>query len=188
MRVIAGKAKGHRLLKVPGCSTRPITDRAKENLFNILGDWVVHTRWLDLFAGTGQVGIEALSRGAYQAVFLDLEARAIHTIIKNLEHTNLVEFAVVKRIDAFAYLKSKLGGLFDVIFVAPPQYKNYWSKTLKLLDSNPEQFLSFEGMAIVQIDPKEYYELELSNLDLFDKRAYGSTMFLFYQFGGTTES
>ncbi|MCP4425338.1 MAG: 16S rRNA (guanine(966)-N(2))-methyltransferase RsmD, partial [Chloroflexi bacterium] len=62
MRVISGRAKGRKLKKVPGDTTRPIMDRVKENLFNILGGWVVETRWLDLFAGTGQVGIEALSR------------------------------------------------------------------------------------------------------------------------------
>ncbi len=71
MRVISGKARGHRLKRVPGDSTRPITDRVKENLFNILGDWVIGTNWLDLFAGTGQVGIEAISRGAKHAIFVD---------------------------------------------------------------------------------------------------------------------
>jgi len=74
-RVISGKAKGRRLKLVPGDSTRPIMDRVKENLFNILGD-VGETRWLDLFAGTGQVGIEALSRGAAEVVFVD-KARAL---------------------------------------------------------------------------------------------------------------
>jgi 16S rRNA (guanine(966)-N(2))-methyltransferase RsmD len=79
MRVIGGKAKGRRLKRVPGDTTRPVMDRVKESLFNILGD-VSGERWLDLFAGTGQVGIEALSRGAAEVVFVDKVRPAILTI------------------------------------------------------------------------------------------------------------
>ena len=76
-RVIAGLAKGRRLLMVPGELTRPVSDRAKESLFNIIGPSVVETRFLDLFAGTGSVGIEALSRGAAAAIFIDIQKIAI---------------------------------------------------------------------------------------------------------------
>ena len=91
-RVISGKARGKRLKLVPGDTTRPIMDRVKENLFNILG--VVNgTRWLDLFAGTGQVGIEALSRGAAEVIFIDKARAAIQTIRDNLAHTRLEDGA-----------------------------------------------------------------------------------------------
>ena len=89
MRVISGRAKGSRLKKVPGDTTRPIMDRVKESLFNILGNDVRDARWLDLFAGTGQVGIEALSRGASEVVFVDKVRPAILTIQDNLKHTRL---------------------------------------------------------------------------------------------------
>src|SRR6056300_1621168 len=99
MRVISGSAKGRKLKRVPGDSTRPIMDRVKENLFNILGDFVQGSRWLDLFAGTGQVGIEALSRQASEVVFVDNVYAAIKTIKDNLRHTELAAGAKVLKID-----------------------------------------------------------------------------------------
>ena len=82
MRVISGSARGHKLQSVPGNSTRPITDRAKEALFSILGNWIEGRHVLDLFGGTGAVGIEALSRGAAHVHFIDLSRAAIRTILK----------------------------------------------------------------------------------------------------------
>ena len=181
MRVIAGIARGHKLKKVPGDTTRPITDRVKENLFNILGDWVEGTRWLDLFAGTGQVGIEALSRGASSVTFVDKTWPAIKTIQYNLQHTHLFEGAEVLHLDAFDYLRREFSTPFDVIFIAPPQYQELWSKVLLILDQTPGECLSAGGMVIVQIDPKEYKDQKLKNLFLFDNRRYGNTMLCFYE-------
>ena len=95
MRVISGSAKGIKLESVPGKSTRPITDQVKEALFNILGMDVVEKRFLDLFGGTGAVGIEALSRGAEHVVFLDTNYRAYRVIQNNLETTGLDDYATV---------------------------------------------------------------------------------------------
>ena len=103
-RVIAGLAKGRRLLMVPGGKTRPVSDRAKESLFNIIGPSIIETRFLDLFGGTGSVGIEALSRGAAESVFVDLQQNAVDTIHANLEHTKLFEKAVIYRRDAFDFI------------------------------------------------------------------------------------
>jgi 16S rRNA (guanine(966)-N(2))-methyltransferase RsmD len=180
MRVISGKAKGRRLKRVPGDTTRPIMDRAKESLFNILGDSVRDTRWLDMFAGTGQVGIEALSRGAYEVVFLDLEMPAIRIIRQNLQTTDLQEGATVLRTDAFGYIQNYRGEPFDLIYIAPPQYKKMWQPPLQTIDKKPERFLDPDGMVIIQIDPKEFEELPLFNLELFQTRKYGKTMFGFY--------
>lgn len=181
MRVISGKARGRQLRRVPGDTTRPMMDRAKESLFNILGRRVVGTRWLDLFAGTGQVGIEALSRGAAEVVFLDTARAAIRTIHENLTTTRLQEGAKVILTDAFQYLKH--GGFrpFDVVYVAPPQYKELWSAALRLIDGEVAEYLTAEGIVIVQIDPKEFQELTLENLVLYDKRRYGNTLLCFYQ-------
>jgi 16S rRNA (guanine966-N2)-methyltransferase len=181
MRVISGKARGHKLKKVPGDTTRPITDRVKENLFNILGDWVQDTRWLDLFAGTGQVGIEALSRGASEVVFVDKARPAIMTIRNNLQHTKLTKGAEVFHQDAFDYLHQMNVAPFDVIFIAPPQYQELWRKVLLILDRQLDVFLSPQGLVIVQIDPKEYREQDLKNLFLYDQRKYGNTMLCFYE-------
>ena len=182
MRVISGRAKGHKLAAVPGETTRPITDRVKENLFNLLGPYFVpQTRWLDLFAGTGQVGIEALSRGAAEVVFLDMARAAVRTIHANLKHTKLTEGAKVQRTDAFTFLRGGKIEPFDVIFVAPPQYKEMWETAMHLLDDRPTRFLTQNGIVVVQIDPREYKELALRNLALYDQRTYGNTMLCFYE-------
>lgn len=181
MRVIAGRAKGHRLKMVPGDSTRPITDRVKENLFNILGDWVIGTRWLDLFAGTGQVGIEALSRGAEQVVFVDSAKSAIRTVWDNLRWTRLVDEAIVVHRDAFSYLRGGTIRPSDVVYVAPPQYQELWKEVLMVVARKPERYISKGGVVIVQIDPAEYEELGQESLELTDRRTYGRTMLCFYE-------
>ncbi len=181
MRVIAGRAKGRKLKKVPGDTTRPIMDRVKENLFNILGHDVVGTRWLDLFAGTGQVGIEALSRGAQEVVFVDNAFAAIRTIKENLQQTGLGAGAQVVQSDAFAYLQREQARQFDVLYVAPPQYKEIWAEVMAVVEERPLSFLTPSGIVIVQIDPKEYRDLSLKTLSLYDQRKYGNTQLDFYE-------
>ena len=131
LRVISGLARGRKLKSVPGDTTRPITDRAKEALFNILAGDVVDSTWWDLFAGTGAVGIEALSRGASLVRFSDLNRAPIETIKWNLEHCKLAERANVRRGDAFAMLARQPDQQFEFIYIAPPQFKEMWSRALK---------------------------------------------------------
>jgi len=181
MRVISGRAKGSRLKKVPGDTTRPIMDRVKESLFNILGNEVSGARWLDLFAGTGQVGIEALSRGASEVVFVDKVRPAIKTIQDNLRHTRLQDGAEVVQADAFGYLARGGYEKFDLIYVAPPQYLRLWVDVMVVLDEGPLTYLHLDGQIVVQIDPKEYEELTLKNLSLYKERTYGNTQILFYE-------
>jgi 16S rRNA (guanine966-N2)-methyltransferase len=118
MRVIAGSARGVRLAPVPG-GTRPLADRAREGLFSSLGGDVDGAVVLDLFAGTGAVGIEALSRGAARAVFVDSSLDAARAIRENLERTKLAERAGIVRRDALRALASDLGS-FDIVFLDPP--------------------------------------------------------------------
>jgi 16S rRNA (guanine966-N2)-methyltransferase len=178
MRVIAGEAKGRRLKMVPGSATRPIGERVKEALFAILGDRVVDAAFLDLFAGTGSVGIEALSRGARWAVFVDQGKRAIATIKDNLDHTDLADRARVVRADAFSFLKRGDLEPFDLIYVAPPQYRGLWAKTLHALDGSG--LLAPGGLVVAQIHPKEYRDLSLETLNATERRQYGSTVLCFY--------
>ncbi|MBP1609914.1 MAG: hypothetical protein H6Q04_2149 [Acidobacteria bacterium] len=180
LRVIAGSAKGHRLHSVPGDSTRPITDRTKESLFNILGADIQGCRFLDLFAGTGCVGIEALSRGALFARFLDKNQNAIHTIRSNLQLTRTAAQAEVVRMDAFHLLQGEPDRSFDYVYIAPPQYKELWKRALIDLDNNPN-WLSPDAWVIVQIHPKEFSPTQLNNLVEFDQRRYGSTLLIFYE-------
>jgi len=179
MRVITGTAKGRKLQMVPGDNTRPITDRSKEALFSIIGDWIIETRVLDLFGGTGAVGIEALSRGATFAHFIDLDSRAVRTIQQNLKHCQLEQQALVERGDSFGFLKRYNGESFHLIYIAPPQYQGLWLKALQHIDTHPELLAEY-GTVIVQIHPREDEPLELGYLQEYDRRRYGSVMLIFY--------
>jgi 16S rRNA (guanine(966)-N(2))-methyltransferase RsmD len=172
---------------VPGDITRPITDMVKGALFNILGaDDLAGSTWLDLFGGTGSVGIEALSRGAAFTRFLDLNRAAVNTIRTNLEKTRLQNQAEVIQADAFAYLKRRPNRTFDYIYIAPPQYKDMWTRALKDLDENPG-WTKEDSWIIVQIDPNEYSALPMKHFVEFEQRRYGNTMLVFYETTGTAE-
>ena len=179
-RIIAGKARGLRLQSVPGDSTRPITDRVKEAVFNIIAMDIVDATFLDLFGGTGSVAIEALSRGASLARMIELNKAAVATIKHNLEFTRLKDLGEVVHSDAFVYLKRPADRGFDYIYVAPPQYKQLWQKAMQGIDANPA-WLSPDAWVIVQIHPVEYEKMELINLEEFDQRKYGSTLVIFYE-------
>lgn len=178
MRVIAGKAKGRRLHAVPGSSTRPILDRVKESLFNILSWEISDARFLDLFAGTGSVGIEALSRGAAYAAFVEKAGKAVATIKRNLRETGLADQATVIRQDVFDFI-AQTDEQYELIFLAPPQYRGLWADTLRALDRRPS-LLAPGGKIIAQIDPQEFEDLPLQHLTLIDRRTYGNTMLCFY--------
>ncbi len=180
LRVISGTAKGRKLKDVPGDTTRPVTDMVKQALFNILAGDLQDSVWWDLFGGTGAVGIEALSRGAAFVRFSELNRLPIETIKANLETTGFTSQAEIRRGDAFAMLSAAPERAFDYVYIAPPQYKEMWSKALTLLDSNPG-WLSDETEVIVQIHPREYVVLELKNLVEFEQRKYGSTLLVFYE-------
>lgn len=179
LRVISGRAKGRRLQSVAGDRTRPITDRVKEALFDILGADVADSRWWDVFAGTGAVGIEALSRGAAAVRFTEFARAALETIRANLEATGLADRGEVRRADAFSLLAARPDARFHYIYVAPPQYKDLWSTALSELDRNID-WLTDDGWTIAQIAPGEYRELELANIREFDQRKYGTTLLVFF--------
>lgn len=180
MRVIAGVARGRRLAPVPGGGTRPITDRAKESLFAILTPEMEGARVLDLFAGTGAVGIEALSRGAAEAWFVEKHRRAVATIRRNLESTGLGDGGRVVQDDVFRFLAAAPRGAFDVVYVAPPQYMGLWSRTLGALDEVPP-WVASGGVIVVQIHPREEEALALESFAVADRRQYGSVRLVFYR-------
>ena len=183
MRVISGTAKGRSLKAVPGDSTRPILDRVKVPLFDILRPKLPEASILDLFGGTGQIGIEALSQGASHCVFIDTNARAVATIKDNLETTQLANKAEVRHTDAFVYLKNCAKN-FDLIFVAPPQYKGIWIEAMRLIAERPH-LIKPGGEVIAQIDPKEYEALDMETLTERSQRKYGNTLFVFYSLKDT---
>jgi len=182
LRVISGKARGRKLKAVEGDTTRPITDRVKESLFNIISGDVIDSNWWDMFGGTGAVGIEALSRGASFVRFSDSHRSPIETIKFNIEHCGFTPQTDIRRTDAFSYLSAQPDRRFEYIYIAPPQYKEMWSKALELLDDNID-WLSDDGWVIAQIAPREYRTStpSLKNLEEFDQRKYGTTLLVFYE-------
>lgn len=180
LRVIAGKAKGRKLKSVPGDTTRPVTDMVKEALFNILGGDVLDSRWWDVFAGTGAIGIEALSREAAFIRFTDINRLPVDIIKDNLAVCGFAKQAEVRRADAFTLLRSAPDAQYDFIYIAPPQYKEMWEQALNLLDANPG-WLGENAEVIVQIHPREFKDLPLKNLKKIEERKYGSTLLVFYE-------
>ncbi len=189
MRVVGGSARGMKLLTVPGEGTRPILDRVKTSLFDILRPRLPGMVVLDLFAGSGSVGIEALSQGAASCTLTELRQAAVATIKKNLSQTGLSDQAEVRQTDALVYLKGT-NTVFDLIYVAPPQYKRLWADALLLIDERPELLRPVSGepgeeneggLVIVQIDPKEYERLDLGNLQETRQKRYGNTLLIFYE-------
>lgn len=138
MRVIAGTYKGHRLQAVPNKLTRPTTDKIKESLFNIIGPFFDGGICLDLFAGSGGLGIESMSRGIEKAIFVDQQKLAVQVIKTNLKALNLSNQAEVYRNDAFRAIKAlnKRGLTFDLILLDPPYHKVSYEKLLTQLAEN----------------------------------------------------
>lgn len=192
MRVVTGAAKGRKLKGPKTSGTRPIIDRVKTALFDILSWRVEDTRFLDLFAGTGGVGIEALSRGAAQATFIEMSLPIVKLVRENLQITELTAQAEVLHMDSFKFLRgysSDPSGVsplpprvYDMIYVAPPQYQEMAARALGILDSS--SLLAEDGLVIVQIHPKEragVVAVPLTRLTQTDERRYGSTLLLFYK-------
>jgi 16S rRNA (guanine966-N2)-methyltransferase len=120
MRVIAGTARGRPLVVPTGTGTRPITDRVKETLFAILGERVIDAHVLDLYAGSGAIGIEALSRGAASSAFVEHDRRALAAIRENLERTGVATQASVHAIDVLRFLRRQTDERFSLVFLDPP--------------------------------------------------------------------
>lgn len=149
MRVIAGTAKRLQLKTLEGLDTRPTTDRIKETLFNMIDPWIADCDFLDLFAGSGGIGIEALSRGAREVVFVEKNPRAMAIVKENLKHTRLEKNAVTYQMDVCAALK-KLDGSkkFDYIFMDPPY--NCLLEKLVLEEVSRMDILKKDGMIIIE--------------------------------------
>ena len=189
MRIVSGSGRGKKLIVVPGDGTRPILDRVKTSLFDILRPRITGIRVLDLFAGSGSVGIETLSQGAAHCTFTELGTKAIATIKKNLATSGFANQAEVRQIDAFDFLK-RTQESFDLIYIAPPQYKNLWVQAMRQIEERPDVLRkpSAEpeqdqpaGQAIVQIHPKEYEPLALNRIRETRQKRYGNTLLIFFE-------
>ena len=138
MRVIAGSARHLNLKTVPGMDVRPTTDKTKETLFNVLNADVPYSKFLDLFSGSGAIGIEALSRGADKCVFVEKSRNALSCIKDNLDFTKLSDNAVIMPMDVLSAIKTleTKGEVFDIIFMDPPYNKELEKGVLEVLSSS----------------------------------------------------
>lgn len=167
MRVIAGDFKGRQIKTIKGDNTRPTTDKIKENVFNIMGQFFDGGRVLDLFAGSGNLGIEALSRGMDHAVFIDMNVSAIKVIKENLSNLKLQERAETYRNDAFKALHvlAQKSAKFDLIFLDPPYGKIAITTLLEtivttgLLNDNGLVMCEYGAGMNVMYDPSSFTEL-----------------------------
>jgi 16S rRNA (guanine966-N2)-methyltransferase len=173
MRVVSGTCKGRILKAVPGSSTRPTTDKVKESIFNIIGPYFDGGLGLDLFAGSGALGIEALSRGLSKVIFVDKDGKAIHTIHDNIKSCGLEGQAEVYRNDAERALRAimKRGLVFDFIFLDPPYKKQQLQKILEIIDK--ENLLSKNGAIICEHSADVHLPEKAGNLIRKKHEQYG---------------
>ena len=180
VRVIAGCARGIPLKAPKGMHTRPTSDRIKEALFNIIGPRVIDSVFLDLFAGTGGIGIEALSRGASNAFFIEKDTKALDIIKNNLLNTKLEDFGEVYRTDMEVMLHNlgNEGRKFDIIFLDPPYLQEYEERVLHKISMY--SLLNARGIVIVESSKRTVLPEVVQNLKLYRQKRYGDTLLTFY--------
>lgn len=183
MKVLAGSAKGRNLKfpKLPqGKRLRPLTGQAKAALFNILVEENVDARFLDLFSGTGSVGIEALSRGAKLAFFVELERKVVETLRENLAMTGFSDRSEVLNLDVIKAISviDRDGGKFDIIFIGAPYNNPILIEALKKISGT--KILADKGILVAEHNTKTPVDEEYGNLKKFRDSRYGDTILSFY--------
>lgn len=175
MRIITGSARGAKLKAPKGQNTRPTADRIKESLFNILGTFVYDRQVLDMFSGTGNLALEALSRGAKRAVMVDMSPESISVIKFNAAHTKLADRADIVRADIFSAVKKfhQNKAKFDIIFCDPPYHKDLCMKSLKILHEYP--VLTKDGIIVMEHAVEDILPENYEEFSLLRRQKYGST-------------
>lgn len=181
MRVIAGELKGKRLFSVKGLRLRPTSDRVREAIFNILQERVKAKKVLDLFAGTGALGIEALSRGAEKAIFVEHNSHILTALQRNIKECRLKKKSEVLPCDVYKGIRilASRGEVFDLIFIDPPYGRGLVNPTLKDLSQN--SLVSPQGLIIAEHSLKENLSTPIP-WELIDRRQYGTTSISFWLF------
>lgn len=177
MRVISGLRRGRKLISFEGSSIRPTTDRVKEAIFNLIWDFVPKSNVLDLFGGSGALTVEALSRGAESAVVVDKDKKSIDVILKNLEITNFLDKADVRRLSAEDFLEV-CDRKFDIIFLDPPYNKGFVEPILSKISE--KEILTDTGIAVLESDFTDICG-EVEGMEILKQRKYGRTCITIYK-------
>ncbi|GAA0768875.1 16S rRNA (guanine(966)-N(2))-methyltransferase RsmD [Clostridium subterminale] len=182
MRVIAGKAKGRKLLSPEGMGTRPTLDRIKESIFNIIQNKVRGSIVLDQFSGTGSLGLEAASRGAKECHLIDMGDVTYKYLKQNIINLKFEDFCTSYKGDSYKYLEEfgRIGRVFDLIFIDPPYAKEMIPPALTLIKKY--NLLQRDGLIVTKIDSSEEIYEGYEDIVLIDQRKYGNTTVCFYEF------
>lgn len=177
MRIISGSRRGHKLLEFTGQDVRPTTDRVKESVFNIIQSFIPDARVLDMFAGSGALSFEALSRGAQNAVCIDTDKRSVDIIRKNAEALRFEERCEILNMSCMDYV-SRCNSEFDVIFLDPPYNKGFIEPALKAIVE--KKLLSDDGVIMLESDNTDFYG-GIDGLTIYRQRKYGRTFITVYK-------
>lgn len=178
MRVIAGTARSINLITPKGFDTRPTTDKYKETLFNCLQSYVGGCVFVDLYSGSGAIGIEALSRGAAKAYFCDNSREAYDCIKANLEKTKLSDKAEIYREEAAFFVKNRIKEVPDIIFIDPPFKKHLEKEIIPLLDE--KALIGEDTIVVVECDYESNFDfLEACGLEIFKVKEYKTNKHVF---------
>lgn len=179
MRIIGGKSRGTKLYTLEGKNTRPTLDRVRESLFNIIQNEIQESTFLDLFSGSGAVGLEAVSRGAKKVILCDSSKEAINIIKKNIEKTHAEEQVELYNIPFERLLKEKINTKIDIVYIDPPYDTNYVYEAVKLMIE--QEFITENSIIIIETDQEERITEQINELDteIVDKRKYGRVHLIF---------
>lgn len=179
MRIIAGKARGTKLYTLEGDNTRPTLDRVKESLFNIIQDKIQDSYFLDLFSGSGAIGLEALSRGAKRAILCDKAKEACNIIRKNVDKTHLTENIEIYNLDFKQVLQNKITNQLDIIFLDPPYQTDFAIQAIDIIIE--KELVNKDAIIIVETDNKDKITKQLENrhCEINDIRKYGRAYLIF---------
>ena len=179
MRIIAGKARGTKLYTLEGEKTRPTLDRVKESLFNIIQNEIQDAVFLDLFSGSGAIGLEAVSRGAKKAILCDKSKEACMIIRKNMEKTHALENVELYQTEFKELLKSKIQEKLDIVFLDPPYKTNFAIEAVKIILE--KDLLSENAIIIIETDDSDRILEDLKNIncEIKDVRKYGRAYLIF---------
>ena len=179
MRIISGKARGTKLYTLEGENTRPTLDRVKESIFNIIQNEIEGAKILDLFAGSGAIGLEFLSRGAEKAVLCDKSKEAINIIKKNVEKTHMEPNTQIYNMDFENCLEKIKNEQFDIIYLDPPYATDYIFRAIQKITKL--EIVLKQGLIIIETDDEQRVEKEIekTETEIVDKRKYGRATIIF---------
>lgn len=179
MRIISGSARGTNLFTLEGQATRPTLDRVKESLFNIIQNEILDSIFLDLFSGSGAIGLEAASRGAQKVILCDKSKEAINIINKNIEKTHLKEKVKLYNMDYEMLLSREIKEKIDIIYIDPPYNSNFAIKSVEIIKQ--QKIVDENSMIIIETDEeiKILKELEKLEVEIINQRKYGRATLIF---------